>query len=262
MHQTTVLLHVDPRGVATVTLNRAELHNAIDDETASLLTATLETLADDDSVRVVVLTGSGISFSAGHDSDWMRHMASFSEAELRHHAQQLSRLLRTLDTLPKPTIARIPGSAFGLGAGLVACCDIAIGASEALFSFSDVKLGVIPALSAPYVVRAIGPRAARRYFVSAERFNAGKAKRLGLLHQVVELDELDSAVEHCASHLLINGPNAMRAAKQLIALIDSRELDDDLLEDTIDAIVKVRASEEGREGIHAFLEQRKPNWLD
>jgi len=262
MIQPSVLLHVDPRGVATVTINRPELHNAIDDDTVSLLAATLETLAEDDSVRAVILTGEGISFSAGHDSDWMRHMASFSETELRRDAQLLAQLLRTLDTLPKPTIARVQGSAFGLGAGLVACCDIAIGASEALFSFNEAKLGIIPALSAPYIVRAIGPRATRRYFVSAERFNAGKAKRLGLLHQVVELDELDSAVEHCASHLLLNGPQAMREAKQLVDLIGSRSLDNALIEDTITAIVRVRSSEEGREGIHSFLEQRKPRWLE
>ncbi|WP_337883243.1 enoyl-CoA hydratase-related protein [Chromobacterium haemolyticum] len=258
----SVLLAVDPKGIATITLNRAELLNALDDNTVGLLTAMLETLAEDPSVRAVVLTGSGISFSAGHDIDWMRRMAGFGREELERHARLLAKLLRTLDTLPKPTVAKIQGSAFGLGAGLVACCDVSIASSEALFSFSEVKLGVIPALVAPYMVRAIGERSTRRYFMSAERFNAGKAKRLGLVHQVVESDELDMAVDFLINHLLINGPAAMLEAKRLLADIAGLGVGEDSMEICIQRIVSVRLSEEGREGIQAMLETRKPSWMD
>lgn len=258
----SVLLAVDSKGIATITLNRAERLNALDDSGVSLLTAMLETLAEDVGVRAVVLTGSGISFSAGHDIDWMRRMADFGREELERHARLLAKLLRTLDTLPKPTVAKIQGSAFGLGAGLVACCDVSIAASEALFSFSDVKLGVIPALVAPYMVRAIGERATRRYFMTAERFNAGKAKRLGLVHQVVESDELDMAVDFLINHLLINSPAAMLEAKRLLADISSQDVSEAALETCIQRIVAVRLSEEGREGIQAMLEKRKPSWMD
>ncbi|WP_293764519.1 enoyl-CoA hydratase-related protein [uncultured Aquitalea sp.] len=256
-----VLLNVSPQGVATVTLNRPELHNALDDKTVDLLQATLATLAEDNSVRVVILTGAGISFSAGHDGDWLKRMADFSPEQIERDARRLSGLLQTLDRLPHPTIARVQGSAFGIGAGLIACCDVAIAVSEALFAFSDVKLGVIPAISAPYVIRAIGERATRRYFVTAERLNAGKAKRLGLIHQTVENDELDDAVAHMARSLLLNGPQAMTAAKQLVQAIGQQPIGEKVIEQSIATIVALRSSEEGREGVNAFLEMRKPGWV-
>jgi len=257
-----VLLKVSPQGIATVTLNRGELHNALDDKMVELLTATLQTLAEDDSIRAVILTGEGISFSAGHDSAWMRRLTDYDEAQLRRDAQRLSTLLETLDHLPKPTIARVQGSAFGIGAALIACCDVSISVAEALFCFSDVKLGIIPALAAPYIVRAIGPRAARRYFVTAERINAGKARRLGLIHQTVENDELDDAVDHMCRQLLLNGPHAMIAAKQLIRDIEHRDIGPEVIALTVDRIVALRRSEEGQEGVKAFLEMRKPGWID
>jgi len=257
-----VLLSVNPHGVATITLNRGELHNALDDQTVELLIATLQTLAEDKEIRVVVLTGAGISFSAGHDSDWMRKMADFDESQLRRHALRMSTLLQTLDQLPYPTIARVQGSAFGIGAGLIACCDIAISVSDALFCFSDVKLGIIPALAAPYIVRAIGSRPARRYFVSAERINAGKAKRLGLIHQVVEHEELDDAISHMCRQLVINGPLAMNAAKQLVHALDKEAISPEKIALAIERIVSLRRSEEGREGVQAFLDMRKPNWIN
>ncbi|HJV07925.1 MAG TPA: enoyl-CoA hydratase-related protein [Chromobacteriaceae bacterium] len=262
MKMEPILLSVDSRGVATVTLNRAELHNALDHETIDLLIATLETLAEDSSVKVVILTGQGISFSAGHDMQWIQRLAEFSPAEIEREARLSSRLLSTLDNLPKPTIARVQGSAFGMSVGLVACCDLAIGVSEALFSFSEVKLGLIPAVAAPYVIRAIGQRAARRYFVTAERFNAGKAKRLGLIHQVVENDEIDMAVEHAVRLMLLNGPQAMLQAKQLVNDIGSQPLSHESLELTIKRLVETRHGSEGREGVNAFIEKRTPNWLE
>ncbi|AXK39871.1 enoyl-CoA hydratase-related protein [Crenobacter cavernae] len=256
-----VRLSVDARGVATVTLNRPELHNALDDGSADLLIATFETLAEDPTVRVVVLTGSGISFSAGHDHEGMRRLVDSDEAELVHHARLLSRLLATLDTLPKPTVARVQGSAFGLGAALVACCDVAIATSEALFSFADVRLGVIPAISAPYVMRAIGERAARRYFVTGERFNAGKAKRLGLIHQDVEHEELDATIHYLVEQLLLNSPQAMREVKILVRDLAPLPVGEQSTALAIERIARVCASAEGREGIRAFLEQRKPGWV-
>ncbi|OHX14220.1 enoyl-CoA hydratase-related protein [Chromobacterium sphagni] len=262
MSTQAVLLNVNKQGVATVTLNRADLHNALDDETISLLAATLETLAEDNDVRAVVLTGSGISFSAGHDPDWLRRLSQFSASELNRYAQQTARLLHTLDTLPKPTLARVQGSTFGLGMALVACCDISISVSEALFSLSDVRFGQIPALAAPYLIRAIGERSTRRYCISAERFNAGKAKRLGLIHQVVENDELDAAVEHMQGQLLLNSPAAMRAAKHLIGEIGQHNITPQVMQQCIEHSLAVRMSDEGREGILALIEMRKPGWME
>lgn len=256
----TIRLSVNPRGIATVTLNRPELHNALDHETTDLLAATLETLAEDDSVRVVVLAANGLSFSSGHDSEWMRRMSSFDHDELRHHSQLQAKLLTVLDQLPKPTIALVQGSAFGLGAGLVACCDVAIASSEALFSFSEVKLGLIPAIVAPYVIRAIGERPARRYFITGERFNAGKAKRLGLVHYVVENDELEGTLQHQIELLLLNSPNAIREAKTLVHELSRQPITPNLVDLTVERSARVRTSDEGKEGIAAFLEQRKPDW--
>ncbi|POZ60579.1 enoyl-CoA hydratase-related protein [Chromobacterium alticapitis] len=262
MNAEAVLLNVDKQGVATVTLNRSDLHNALDDETISLLAAMLETLAEDATVRAVVLTGSGISFSAGHDPEWLRRLSQFSASELNRFAQQNARLLHTLDTLPKPTVARVQGSAFGLGMALVACCDIAIGVSDALFSLSDVRFGQIPALAMPYMIRAIGERATRRYSITAERFNAGKAKRLGLIHQVVENDELDAAIRHMLGQLLLNGPAAMRAAKHLTGEIGCQDITPQVMQRCIEHSLHVRMSDEGREGIQALIEMRKPSWLE
>jgi methylglutaconyl-CoA hydratase len=257
----SVLLAVDPRGIATLTLNRPECHNAIDRDCAGLLLANLDTLAEDEEIRAIVITGSGISFSAGHDTDAVRRMAQAGEAELRTELGQYSQLLARLDTLPKPTIARVQGSAFGLGAGLIACCDFAIGASDALFGFSEVRLGIIAGISIPYIVRAIGARAARRYLISSERFNAGKAKRLGLLHQDEAPALLDQAVEQLLRQLLINGPQAMLISRQLIATVAEQPIDDALRAHVLEKSLQVRLSDEGSEGTAAFIEHRAPNWV-
>ncbi|WP_024302283.1 enoyl-CoA hydratase-related protein [Pseudogulbenkiania sp. MAI-1] len=257
-----ILQSVDDKGIATITLNRAELHNALDDAMIVRFTEALESLIADQRVRVIVLAAAGISFCAGHDHAWMQRMAGFDQDEIRQHARLLAKLLTTLDNCPKPTIARVQGSAFGIGAGLLACCDVAIGVSEALFCFSDVKLGVIPAAVAPYVMRAIGERAARRYFITAERFNAGKAKRLGLIHLVVEDEELDMAVAQMCRQVLLNGPQAMAAAKLLVRELGGKAITADTIETTIERIAQIRTSAEGQEGIAAFLEQRAPSWLD
>ncbi len=256
-----VTLSVDHQGVATVTLNRPEVHNAMDGEMIGFLQATLETLADDESIRAVILTGKGISFSVGHDVEWTRTLAEHGPEEVHRYASQLVRLLQLLDNLDKPVIARVQGSAFGPAVALIACSDLCFAVSDALFGFSEVKLGVTPSVIAPWVIRAIGERSARRYFVTAERFNAGKAKRLGLVHQVLEPDELDAAVNHAISQLLINGPQAMAEAKQLVNRLASLGTRQEAIDAGLESIVKIRTSTEGREGIQAFLEQRKPDWI-
>lgn len=256
-----LLIDLDARGVARVTLNRPELHNAFNDALIAALTAELRRLGEDPAVRVVLLAGAGKSFSAGADLNWMKAMAGYDAARNLADARGLTQLLHTLDRLPKPVVGRVQGAAFGGGVGLVACCDIAIGAESASFSLSEVKLGLIPATIGPYVLAAIGERAARRYFLTAERFSAQEAARLGLLHQVVPDAALDEAVEAVIGQLLANGPAALAAAKDLIFTIGRRPTDEEVREETARRIAALRGSAEGREGITAFLERRKPAWL-
>jgi len=256
----SILLAVDHQGVATLTFNREECHNAIDLDCANLLIANLETLGEDDAIHAVILTGSGISFSAGHDIAAMRNLSEASLEVTQSHLREYARLLSTLDALEKPTIARVQGSAFGLGVGVIACCDFALGATEALFGFSEVRQGAISGIVAPYVVRAIGARAARRYFLSTERFNAAKAKRLGLLHQDVPASQLDSAVGLLMQQLLLNGPQAMVATKRMIKLLEHRLIDSELINRLMEETAQTRTSPEGREGTAAFIEHRKPSW--
>lgn len=247
-------------GVGTVTMDRPDRHNAFDEHVIADLTAAFDRLGRDDAVRAVVLRATGKSFSAGADLDWMRRMAAYDEAANLADAKALAGLMRTIDTLPKPTLALVQGAAYGGGVGLVACCDIAIATEAASFSLSEVKLGLIPAVISPYVVRAIGARAARRYFLTAERFDAVEARRLGLVHELVASDGLEEAGRQVLSALRGNGPAAVRAAKDLVAAVDGRapaEVEDDCAR----RIAAIRASEEGREGITAFLEKRKASWL-
>ena len=242
MNQGNVFLNLDERGVATLTLNRPERHNAIDDELIQELTAQLRKLAKEDAVRVVILAGEGKSFSAGADLNWMRRMADYSNEENVADAATLAELLRTLDHLPKPTIARVHGAAIGGGIGLVACCDMAVASDVATFSLSEVKLGLIPATIGPYVVRAIGERNARRVFLSAERFNAQTAWNMGLIHEITTPEGLDGAVERLVSTLLQNGPQAMAEAKALVAAVANRPIDDAMIADTAQRIADRRAS--------------------
>ncbi len=250
----------DARGVATLWLDRAELHNAFDDALIAVLTAELGRLAADAGVRIVILAANGKSFSAGADLNWMKRMAGYSEAENRRDADALAGLMRALDAFPKPTLARVHGAAYGGGVGLVACCDIAVAAQPATFCLSESKLGLIPAVISPYVVSAMGARAARRYFLTAETFDAATAHRLGLVHEVTAQDALDAAVEGIVAKLLAAGPAAQRECKALIARVAGGPVDDTMVDDTAARIARIRVSPEGREGIAAFLEKRKPGW--
>jgi len=261
MSDNTVIVEKDADGRGTVILNRPGVHNAFDEELIALLTGTLEAVGKDDAVRAVVLTGEGRSFSAGGDLNWMKRTASYSEEENLNDAAALARLMNTLYGLSKPVIARVQGDAYGGGVGLIACCDIAVASETARFSLSEVKLGLIPAVISPYVVGAIGQRQAGRYMLSAERFDAGEARRIGLIHEVTAPDALDAAVDGIVDSLLGNGPRAMTEAKALIRAISGRPIDATLNADTAGRIARVRASEEGREGVAAFLEKRKPGWI-
>ena len=211
MDNNHILTEIREDGVATVTLNRAEVHNAFNDTVIADLTGVLRRLGDDDKVRAVVLRAEGKSFSAGADLGWMQRMAGYGHAENLADAGALAELMRVLNFLPKPTVARVQGAAFGGGVGLVACCDIAIASDAASFSLSEVRLGLIPAVISPYVVAAIGERAARRYFLTAERFDADEALRIGLVHQVVPADQLDSAVDTILTRLSEGGPSRSNA---------------------------------------------------
>ena len=255
-----ILSQIDERGVARLTLNRPAIHNAFDDSIIAALSAELRTLAKHAEVRLLVLAAEGKSFSAGADANWMRRMAGYTVEENRCDAEALAELLSQLDNFPHPTLARVQGAAFGGGVGLVSCCDIAIGSPRASFCLSEVKIGLVPATISPYVINAIGPRAARRYFISAERFDADTALQLGLLSQCVEEEQLDDAVETCIAQLLNNGPAAMQAAKRLLLDYQNQPLSDALIADSCERIADIRVSPEGQEGLSAFLEKRRPNW--
>jgi methylglutaconyl-CoA hydratase len=255
----SLTLHRDG-AVARLRLDRPQLHNAFDAALIAALTDALALLGADPQVRVVVLEGAGASFSAGADLNWMRGMAAASEADNRDDALALAGLLRTLDALPKPTIARVHGAAFGGGVGLVAACDIAIGVPEAKFGLTESRLGLLPAVISPYVIAAIGARQARRWFATAEIFDAGEARRIGLLHEVVDAAALDTAVQRQIDLLLKAGPIAAASAKALVrdvvAGTDATAID----RANAALIARLRVSAEGQEGIGAFLEKRKPAW--
>jgi methylglutaconyl-CoA hydratase len=251
---------IDPRGVATLTLNRPERHNAFDDALIAELTAALRRLGADARVRAVVLASTGKSFSAGADIGWMRRAAEYGEAENRDDAAGLAALMQTLDRLPKPTIALVQGAAYGGGVGLVACCDIAIAAERASFCLSEVKIGLIPATIGPYVINAIGARHARRFFMSAEVIPASQALAIGLVHEVAPEGTLAERAEAVIAALLQGAPGAQQEAKALVFLCECRAMDDALAEETGRRIAARRASPEGREGLSAFLDKRAPAW--
>ncbi len=261
MSEKTVLSKVDDRGVATVTLNRPEVHNAFDDALIDALSEALEKLDSDGAVRAVLLAAEGKSFSAGADLRWMQRMAGYSRDENLSDARRLANLMRLLHCLRKPTFARVHGAAFGGGVGLVACCDIVVASENARFALTETTLGLIPAVISPYVVRAMGARHAQRYMLTAERFSAEEAYRLGLVHEVVPEAVLDERIERLISQLLGNGPEALKATKSLVERVASGPLDDAVIEDTAQRIASVRASTEGKEGVAAFLEKRKPRWF-
>lgn len=246
--------------VATLTLARTEVHNAFDETLIARLAAHFATLDADPAVRVLVLAGSGKSFCAGADLAWMRRMAAFGHDENVADANALAAMLHALHTLSKPTIARVHGAAFGGGVGLVAACDIAIGVDTAQFALSEARLGLIPATISPYVIEAIGARAAHRYFLTAERFGAAEAQRIGLLHDVVAPERIDARIAEIVVALLDAGPAAQRESKRLIERVAGRPIDAALRAATARHIADVRASAEGREGVAAFLERRRASW--
>ncbi|HUH90633.1 MAG TPA: enoyl-CoA hydratase-related protein [Lysobacter sp.] len=257
---TSPLLNLREGPVARLRLNRPLVHNAFDAMLIAALTGALDGLGRDDSVRVVVLEGEGASFSAGADLHWMRGMAAASEAENREDSLALARLMRTLDELPKPTIAKVHGAAFGGGVGLVACCDIAIGVPEAKFGLTESRLGLLPAVISPYVIEAIGARQARRWFATAEIFDADQACRMGLLHEVVNATTLDTAVQRQIDLLLKAGPLASAQAKALVRRVASHSDGARHDADNASLIARLRVSPEGQEGLAAFLDKRKPGW--
>lgn len=250
----------DGRGIARITLNRPQLHNAFNDRLITDLTAVLRGIHGDETVRALVLTAEGKSFSAGADLNWMREMATYTPQENLRDAEQLAELMHALDTLCKPTIALVQGPAYGGGVGLVSCCDIAIATSTASFALSEVRLGLIPAVISPYVVTAMGIRAARRYFLTGERFSAETALHHGLVHEVVAPEDLEAAGERMIEAVLAGGPKAQEQAKLLIADVGGEVCDERLRARTAGRIAELRASQEGREGVNAFLEKRKPRW--
>jgi methylglutaconyl-CoA hydratase len=247
-------------GVGRVTLNRPEVRNAFDDALIAKLTQTFTELDRDSSVRAVVLAGNGPAFCAGADLNWMKRMSGYSYDENVRDARALAEMLSTLDRMAKPTIARVQGPAFAGGTGLVAACDIAVGTPDAKFCFSEAKLGLSPATISPYVMRAIGARAASRYFLTAEVFDADEALRIGMLSALVPASELDASIEALLKHLLAGGSGAHARIKDLVHDVAGRPIDDELKGDTARRIAEIRASEEGKEGIASFLEKRKPKW--
>ncbi len=261
MAQDIITLETDARGFATLTMNRPEVHNAFDEELIRKMTSTLQTLDKDPAVRFVVVRGSGKSFSAGADLNWMRKMADYSWDENYQDSLALASLMQTLNDMSKPTMAVVQGAAFGGGVGLVACCDFAIASDKAKFSLSEVKLGLIPAVISPYVVKVIGERAAKRYFVTAEVFDAHTAQQLGLVSEVISMDNLDAHIESVLDAISKNSPEAVYNAKKLIQFVDGQHINEDLIRETATRIADQRASKEGREGLSAFLEKRKPNWI-
>jgi methylglutaconyl-CoA hydratase len=255
-----LLSELDTGGVLRLTMNRPEVHNAFDDAQISRLSDALAAAADNPEVRVLVLAGSGKSFSAGGDINYMRRMGEYSYAENLEDGGRLAALMQALNCLPKPTIARVHGAAMGGGVGLVSCCDFAIGTPRTRLALTEVKLGLAPATIAPYVVNTIGEKAARRLFLSARSVDAEEALRLGFITELVPEESLDEAITTLAVTLLQNSPNGMRASKQLAMDVSREPIEDAMIEKTVSLIADLRDSAEGKEGLSAFLEKRKPGW--
>ena len=246
---------------ATVTLTRAEMRNAFNDEVIAELTQVFTELGQRDDVRAIVLAAEGPAFCAGADLNWMRRMADYSREENVVDAGKLAEMLRVIYTCPKPTVARVQGDVYAGGMGLVACCDMAVSVDTAGYCLSEVKLGLIPATIGPYVARAMGARAAHRYFLTAERFSAAEAYRIGFVHEVVSAEQLDAKIDEMVKALTSAGPAAVRACKQLVQDVAEQTIDAALIDRTVQGIADIRASAEGKEGVQSFLQKRKPNWL-
>jgi methylglutaconyl-CoA hydratase len=247
--------------VATITLNRPDVRNAFNETSIADLTMAFDEVGQDADIRAIVLAANGPAFCAGADLNWMKKMAGYSQLENEADAMRLADMLRTIYFNPKPVIAKVQGDCYAGGMGLVAACDIVVAADAANFCLSEVKLGLIPATISPYVIKAMGDQASRRYFLTAERFDAREAHRLGLAHEVVPAEQLDAKVAEIAKALVNNSPNAVREAKKLVRDVAGLPIDDVLLADTAGRIANIRASNEGKEGVASFLEKRKPSWL-
>ncbi|MFV9681639.1 gamma-carboxygeranoyl-CoA hydratase [Pseudomonas sp. NY15367] len=259
---TTVQLEKDPRGFATLWLNRPEKNNAFNAEMIRELILALDTVGEDKSLRFLLLRGRGKHFSAGADLAWMQHAATLDYNANLNDARELAELMYNLHGLKIPTLAVIQGAAFGGAVGLASCCDMAIGAEDALFSLSEVRIGLAPAVISPFVVQAIGERAAKRYALTAERFDGKRARELGLLAECFPIGELDAQVEAWIGNLLHNSPQAMRASKDLLREVGSGELTPALRRYTENTIARLRVSAEGQEGLRAFLQKRQPSWQE
>ena len=254
-------LSIETGPVSRVTLNRPEVRNAFNDEVIAEITQAFTQLGQNPQVRAIVLAAEGQAFCAGADLNWMRRMADYNPAENLLDAAQLAEMLRVMYECPKPTIARIQGDVYAGGMGLVAACDMAVSVNTANFCLSEVKLGLIPATISPYVIRAMGARAAHRYFLSAERFDALEALRIGFVHSVVSADALDAKVAEIAQALVNASPDAVKACKQLVQDVAGREISAELIAGTVKAIADIRSSAQGKEGVQSFLQKRKPSWL-
>jgi methylglutaconyl-CoA hydratase len=248
-------------GVSTVTLNRPEVRNAFNDEVIAELTAVFIELGKREEVRCIVLAANGTAFCAGADLNWMKRMADYTRDENVADAGALAEMLRVVYACPKPTIAKVQGDVYAGGTGLVAACDIAVSVDSAGYCLSEVKLGLIPATISPYVIRAMGTRAAHRYFLTAERFDAAEALRIGFVHEVVAASELDGKVAELAKSLVNAGPEAIKLCKKLVQDVAGHEITPSLIQKTVEGIADIRVSPEGREGVQSFLQKRKPNWL-
>lgn len=247
--------------VATVWINRAELHNAFNTEVIEELHACFQALNSRDDIRVVILAGRGKSFSAGADLNWMKQAGQASTAENQADALKLAKMLQSLATLKQPTIARVHGIAFGGGMGLAAACDICVASTDAKFATSEVRLGLAPSTISPYVIRAIGARQASRYFLTAERISAEQAHAVGLAHEVTTPEQLDSKIDEIVQTLLLGGPEAQHASKQLIQMVNQQVLTEDLLLQTAQHIAHVRQGDEAKNGLNAFLNKQSPAWI-
>jgi methylglutaconyl-CoA hydratase len=260
MTTTTLDIAISHR-VAVVWMARETVRNAFNEASIAELTETFTTLGADPDVRAIVLAGKGPAFCAGADLGWMKRMASFTHQENRADALKLATMLRTIYECPKPVIARVHGDAYAGGVGLVAACDIAVAAIGAEFCLSETKLGLIPATIGPYVIRAMGANAARRYFLTAEKFDAGEAFRLGLVHDLAPPEELDLRINALLGALMQTSASAVSESKRLVRELADRPIDDAIVADTADRIASIRTSDDGREGVRAFLEKRKPRWV-
>ena len=259
-NKNSIIVTKTKNGVGRITLNRANLHNAFDDKVIKSLTDAINDIDKDDSLRLLILDANGKSFSAGADLNWMKRMAGYSWEENYQDSLKLAGLMQALYDCTKTTIAIVQGAAYGGGVGLVACCDIVLASERALFCLSEVKLGLIPSVISPYVVKAIGERNSKRYFATAEKFDVNEALNIQLVHKIYPMDELKDSSDDYINRILANGPNAMYQAKRLVNFVNNKDIDETLILETAQRISDIRASVEGKEGVSAFLEKRPAHW--